>query len=450
MKRTKLLVLPLVTLLASCGSNQAAGYNTTVRLPAGGQKVTATEKKDDQEVVTEEYAGYLKEMIYGIDNTVRQNSYKVSLEFDVKAQNINQGEGLKKMSLAFNGQVDAYVAKPATEEGYASAMIELKNLSFNLANFAQSNYSADGSVERNYLNLKIDGLKNVKLYYTVDKEEAYVLADLSDPSVKSTVMSVLNQATEEMTEEQVDAMLDMFLGKTRKCYAKVAEIMELIGSGENQIIEEGNEEEGRALRLEDTEPTEEEEKPELPADLLGYGISYLLQMYEEQVSPMLLGLAPTAAQMLPSVGIVPDMQVYKEGENVNGIGLEYNANVKKLIEQFSKQEPTTKMSVPATGEEGEGSNVPEFEKFNAGVAVLVGNTHGSEPHTLANEEVEKYALEEVNLKADASMKDYGSFCGAITLGMFYNQQAQFQVPAVTEFPNNVIDAISGMMGALVK
>ena len=71
MKIKNLLILSVVALLASCGQQAPAGYNTTVNLPEGGSEVAEAER--DQKA-----GGTIQEFVSGFD---MKNNFAFGLFF---------------------------------------------------------------------------------------------------------------------------------------------------------------------------------------------------------------------------------------------------------------------------------------------------------------------------------------------------------------------------------
>ena len=85
MKKLKLLVLPVVLMMASC-NKPAAGYNTKESLPAGGE---AVEADVTDETKRSAYEAQLQAITDSVPEILNNSVTKVSLDVDLSVKNFD-------------------------------------------------------------------------------------------------------------------------------------------------------------------------------------------------------------------------------------------------------------------------------------------------------------------------------------------------------------------------
>ena len=204
MKKTKLIIMPLVMFMAACNKQAPAGFSTRVDLPAGGTEVTPTEDSKGA------YESDLQLFVNGIFNSLNHDAIKLSINVDANVKDIPVGDNQTTNATA-KLDLDAYVTMP-TSESYATAFIDLKDLTLSVANVP------------NVGNVGINGLK-LKAYYRVEADGAKIYGDLSDPSVKENVVPVIQTVVDSFmaastpgVNVDVGVMYDQLLGNGKVVY----------------------------------------------------------------------------------------------------------------------------------------------------------------------------------------------------------------------------------------
>lgn len=367
MKKTKLLIMPVVVLMTACNKQAPAGYSTNVDLPAGGEEVAYSESD------TKAYDDALGLLTDGVFNSLNQTAIKLSVDLNASIKNIPVTEE-NKIDETVSAGVDAYVVMP-TATTFASALVDVRDLTLTVSGIPEV-----GTVG-------IQGLK-LKAYYRVETNEAdgstvaKIYGDLSDPSVKNNLVPVLQSIIDSVvsTDAQIDVeqMYDYFFGTGKVVYTLP----------EFKI------------------PNSEETNP----DPLGYYLAMGQTMLPFAKS--MIAIDSSMVQSMPSLSST--LKVYKdEAGKENRVGLSVQADA---LEIAKSMQPATLVD----GEEGSEEvttnvSLDDFDKIKVGAAIVCGNTTGSK----------EFALESLGARADVSMKNGLTAQGEVNIGAFYGTQAAF-------------------------
>lgn len=368
MKKSKLLALPLVMAMTACNNPAPAGFSTKVELPAGGTEVTTAEESKST------YKADLKSFIDGIANSLLQDSIKLSLDIDVNAKGIPFGEDTTG-NASLKLQADAYFNIPETQEEYASAYLDIKDLSLTVSEIP--NIGA----------ISVSGLK-LNAYYYVSEDSAKVYLDISDPSVKENLVPVLQKV--------VDYFLS--LDPSQQIQIDVEQMYNTFFAG------------GKAIYTV-PEVTIDEQSGTTTIDPLGYylytakaGLPFIFSLINiDDIMAQLDENAPSLFEYKDSSGKVNRVGVTVERDVVEEMG---------NIEQAAEYQNT-------------------FSKGTAGVGLLVGNTTGS-TNALALEYLGvKLDATTANPEVDVQ--------GSAEVNVSYNEQAQFNPLTEEEAAEYTID-----------
>lgn len=399
MKKSKLLIMPVVIMMAACNKQAPAGYSTTVDLPAGGEEVAYSESD------AKAYDETLNLLTDGIFNSLNQSAIKLSLDVNATVKNIPVAEE-NKVDATISAGVDAYVVMP-TVDSYASALIDVRDLTLTVSGIPEV-----GTVG-------IQGLK-LKAYYRVETNAedgtttAKIYGDLSDPSVKTNLVPVLQSVIDAFVSPaypdvqiDVEQMYDFFLKDGKVVYT-----------------------------LPEFKPSEDSEAAY--PDPLGYYLTTGQSMLPFARS--IITIDSSTIQSLSSVSST--LKVYKDNAGkANRVGLALEADALEIAKSMQPAELLD-------GEEGTEEvtvnvSIDDFDKIKVGAAIVSGNTTGSE----------EFALESLGVKADVAMKNGATAQGELNLGAFYGSQAAFtpltdaEAAQYTVDINVLIQMIQSLIGA---
>jgi hypothetical protein len=416
MNKKLLFTMPLVALLASCGSIGGNSVpdekeKTRVDLPAGGESISpdSEEKADDYQRAIESFFG-------GVLATVDNDVIEIDTTFNVAVDKIEFGQDATGKVEA-NGELDIFLAMP-TEEKYTHAEIDVKNLNLTVSGLGETGISVT--------NL------NFSLYYEVaTKDEevgaaAYLFGDFSDPSVRRNLKSIFaTLAGQDIPDEQFNAIFATIFG-TGKVYVGVQTLIDTFSGSEEVVIEPV----GLIGEPVVDEPVEEE-----VADP-DYLREYLLLARESYSS--LLAYIPV---IVSSIEKLPDMVVYKDAAgSISEVGLALNEDVTDSIASgisiIPGQTPSEEQPVE--------SNI---EKALVGAAILVGNKNGST----------NASLESIKAKAIVNQKQGVQSFEEVNIGFKYNSSVSKTVGLTdsqietfdTDFSNS-IEMIKQLIGGFIN
>ena len=419
MNKKLLFTMPLVALLASCGSIGGNSVpdekeKTRVDLPDGGEVISSDseEKADDYHRAIESFFG-------GVLATVDNDVIEIDTTFNVAVDKVEFGQDATGKVEA-NGELDIFLAMP-TEEKYTHAEIDVKNLNLTVSGFGETG-------------IKITNL-NFSLYYEVTTkdeevgEAAYILGDFSDPSVRRNLKTIFsNLAGQDIPDEQFETIFAMIFG-TGKVYACVQTLIDTFSGSEEVVIEPV----GLIDEPVDVEPVEEEE---VDPDFLR---EYLLLARESYSS-----LLPYIPVIVSSIEKLPDMVVYKDAAgSINEVGLALNEDVTDSIASGISIIPGQKPA-DEPAEEPVESNI---EKALVGAAILVGTKNGST----------RASLESIKAKAIVNQKQGVESFEEVNMNFKYNSSVSKTVGLTdseieafdTDFSNS-IELIKQLFGGFIN
>ena len=417
MKKLKLLVLPVVLMMASC-NKPAAGYNTKESLPAGGE---AVEADVTDEAKRSAYEAQLQAITDSVPEILNNSVTKVSLDVDLSVKNFDPSSVTMpkmtapvaaeeevpsfKVNASLKGGVDVYVAAP-TATATATAAVVVRGLTAKVSGIPQLNGKEVG----------IDGL-NLAAYYRVETVEettvAKVYLDLSDASVKRNLKNIADFAFSQMeTAPQIDVgqMFDTLLPGGKGFITLPP--MEIGGESE----------ESESLYI---------------TDVVGFGTQMGLAALTQFVSGLTVDLDKMSEQ---TAAFLPEVKVWKEGNEVTRIGAAMNVDAIEMYKQQIIAQAAEQGVEPTEEQINQVLDALPVKSAKAGVSVLVGTTTGAT----------NIAPEEISAKASIETKDGGSIQGSVKLAFAYNAQAGYtpltDAQAAT-YTNDITQIISSFMPA---
>ena len=376
MKKSKLLVLPLVMIMTGCNKPAA---QPTAELPSGGEEVAYS--KDDQEKQAA-YSNALTRAAQGALNTVNQTKIQIDATAKASVNNVPVTESVKS-NINAEASVSIYLATATQSEG-AYLKLEVKNVTASATNMLP------GEKEGEYKDFSISGLKfTVDI---VDEADGFTRAyiDLSDRSIENALTPFFGEST--------SLMLNSLLGANRKVKADLSTM-----AGEYLPLIMGGGDDAAYYYLGDDTADEEEYEAEPIPNLLSTGLAYLQMMVGGLIGEISADLSGIDEALLPTV---------KEYKNAAGeverIGLQTNLDLVEIINSFdNSDQATTLRAVDAADEAKEA-----LERGRISAALLVGKTKGSEG----------FAFEEANAYVDVAVQGGISANAEASVSAKYNNQ----------------------------
>ncbi len=377
----------MLGLLASCGgSNEApaAGPSAPI-LPAGGESVVYEEPTEEGQEST--YDVHMKTFARSLCESFDNDFVKVSLKSNASIVNLQPSQYVT-ISASYNLDADFYLS-PAkdlvTAIEYSYAMIDVKNLSLNVV------VSAQGQAQ----SYTVNGLK-FKVNYQVDLEPTLFL-DLSDPSVKSNVMALFSPYASIIIQYYGQDVYNAFVEKLNalcgKAYVKLSTIKTMLPIGLPEAV----------AQIFDS------------ADPLGRALG-LVDNYEDEAEAFFV-------ELKEHVGTLPNLNVYKDEEgSINRIGVSGSVSMADFVSEYSEETLEPVKPEPRSRDIIISQNPMSLVNFNAGFAVVVGNTHGSE----------SFALESASGNVSLVYGNGGSATASASVDVYYGESAQFSKLESTE------------------
>lgn len=412
MKKLKLLVLPVVLMMASC-NKPTAGYDTLEKLPEGGQ---AIEVDVTDETKRSAYEAQLKAITDSVPEFLNNSVTKFSLDVDLSVKNFdptsiamsvtkapvaaNEVSSIK-VNATLKGGVDVYVAVP-TETTTSTATVVVRDLTAKVSGIPQLNGKEVG----------IEGL-NLAAYYRVETVQettvAKVYLDLSDESVKTNLKNIADFAFSQMeTAPEIDVglMFDTLL-PGGKGFITLPPV---------NIGGEGSE-------------------AQYITDIVGFGAQMGLTVLTQFIGDLTVNLTEMSEQ---EAAFLPEIKVWKEGDAVTRIGAAMNFDAIEMYKQILIAQAAKEGVEPTEEQINQMLNELPFKSAKAGLSVLVGTTTGAT----------NIAPEEISAKAAFETKDGGSIQGSIKLAFAYNAQAGYtpltDAQAAT-YTNDIMQIINSLI-----
>lgn len=420
MRKTKLLALPLVIMMTAC--NKPAPGPKEAELPAGGEEVVYN--KDAKGDENKGYQDALEKSVKAAVQTISEKKIEITASVKANAKNVPINADVKS-DINAEGNITIALAAP-TENTYSYSKIALNNLNLTITNLIPET-SEDGKTT--YKSLEVKNLK-LALYTQVkvdpengDRTFAYV--DLSDSSVETLLSDVLGD---------MSSVILTMLGNPRKGYADISALVNEQQSSSSDTPE--------ALELSDETSDSEEEEPEetVIPDVLGAALAFVQNIAASVISQIKVDISKVGEEFLK---YLPLVKLYKDGEELNRIGLKVNVDLKELVNDATSgsNQPTNALAA----EEEPKEEKPTITDGRASAAVIVGKTHGTT----------ELALEEANAVANVSLSNGISADAEGNLNVLYNAQSQFaqltdsQVAEYQTDYASIIEMIIGLVGGLI-
>lgn len=391
MKKTILLVVPALALLASCGSSDPMAA-VKKDLPEDVEVVVPSEEEPG--VIEEYVADTLNEMV----NIFEEKAvYHLSANFSSNANGKMEGDDYRGSSVMKGDLYFGYETVMVEEKPFTSAFLKLENFT------VQTTLSLPKEIKEKMPIPETFSLTNVSLYAFVSETPngTYAYLDLSNHELQDYAKLVMT--LNEVPEAEIEAYLDGFLGQKIEgseyrpglVYADVTTILEQFDLDEDLVA-----------------------KP------LSWGLAYA----SEAMSEIKEEIAEFADMFLEYVSPVVGVKYSDVGEGMQAL------EKTSLVLNVSSAEIAAAMEVPADQMPINGV---------AGLLVSVGMENGSED----------YALEELNLSANisGSLEEISfAFNGSLQLTASYNEQAEMVVPTAKEIEQymDITDVILGIIASM--
>lgn len=433
MKKSRLLVLPLILALAAC--NKTTEYNVRAELPSGGEEV-----KSD----APEQQGYMTSFMGAIGAGFNSDRVAINFKANANLSGAKVAEGVEG-SGSLNTDVTISAALPTQTREFSSLKIEANGLTFNLRNIPGG---MDEEGKPVYKNFSASGLKfsvNYQVNKAQDATSAYVYLDLSNKNLHDFLKSMYDEYVAAAKKANADTLKLAIVGEEPTF--EFPDFDTLFGKGKFALnltsvmaaIEELMAEEADPTYRLPAEEGEETANPDILAAYLPMGFS-ALQSY------LPMGVMYLFQAIYGSGENAPTVKVYKDAQGaVSRIGVADVINYDDI--KNAGKTPT----VRATEQETEPKEDP-VQKINAGYAIVVGNTHGTS----------ELALESVEARADVVVKDIVNAQATAALDFKYGEQAAFDVLTAAQTADyadltvmitaalpKILPMISSIMGGMV-
>ena len=454
MKIKNLLILSVVALLASCGQQAPAGYNTTVNLPDGGTEVAEAQKDQKAGSAIQEFvSGFDMENNFAFGGEINvdissHNTYNETFgDFQYSSTTDVSVRGKIKFTIMHTASLKSRI-KPV----YTSRMsLRFEGLSVSVR--TSSNAGTNNNVSLNNLTF------GLHYGYASADNIGMFLIDLSDPSMKTTIEQYVFQyidANEQATAEtkaaakaQMIAMLTRYLvTQGGKFYAEQAALIEMIQG----IMQSMGGQSSSGIESYGLSPFRAVDDPTsmimemLSGDIVENILAMLGNYMPEDPTAGLADMLPTLLQALP--------YLFKEYKNDAGevvqYGLGFNIN-QDNAKEFVTMVASSIMSMMGGGSdtaivpselsnEGESSGQEEFAlpeglKFSLGFAMMLGKTHGSTSIT----------LESISAKFSVSLAPTIDDHGAFSIDFYYGEQVADLIGDESAYNIDLISVIQQMM-----
>ena len=459
MKIKNLLILSVVALLASCGQQAPAGYNTTVNLPEGGNEVAETER--DQKA-----GDAIQDVVSGLDLT-HDFSFggEVSVDVGVKTTStgydyLEEKEYTSTTEVSMSGKVKFSIMHATPKKASLRVRVFTSRLSLV---FEGLSYTMNMSGGDEGFNMSLNNL-SFGLHYVYSSDDNYgvFLFDLSDSSVKALAEQYVNEyidsnedipdAAKATAKAQMNAALTKLLVTDGgKFYADQSDLIAMIqGIMAKMGGQSSNEDDSGMEPLEAADNPTEMIMQLLDGDIVGNVLS-MLQMYmPENPGETIAAMMPTLLQALPFL--------FKEYKNSNdevvqyGFGFNINQdNAKEFITMVASSvmsmmggmmggTDTIVQGAPEDGETdptGEESfDLPAGLKFSLGFAMMIGKTHGSTT----------FNLESISMRFSVEYLQIVDARGALSVDFYYGEQVADLIGDETAYTIDLVATVQEMMG----
>lgn len=446
MKIKNLLILSVVALLAGCGQQAPATYNTTVNLPDGGNEVAETEK--------DKKAGDTIQEVVGDVNTL--NSIGGEINVDISSSNVvnHNYDGVTMSSsteVSMKGNVKFNLIhstlKSSRSRVFSSKMsFVFKN--FSMSMLMKSNGQVASDVKLNNLTFGIHYL------YDGAGEEGFFLVDLSDPSMKTTIEQFAYQsidANPEMPDEAKSAakaamsanLTKYLVTNGGKFYAKQQELVTFIQQMMSQMSGSGS---GVVPTRAVDDPTETIMQL-LEGNIVANILNMLKERMPEDPSASIASVLPRLLEALP--------YLFKEYKNDAGVVVQYGLgfninqdNAKEFIAMVisgieSMMGGSDSAIVPTTGTLEDAETEPTEEapalpdglKLSLGFALMLGKTHGSTT----------IELESISARFSIDYPPSIKAQGALSLDLYYGEQVADLIGDTKGYTINLVQVIQELM-----
>ena len=401
MKKRLLMVVPVIALLASCGSDPMDAVKKS--LPGDVEYVDPA--KTEEGVIDEYVSDVFDEMFYSLEYKA---VYNLSVDVSLSVNGTNEA-GTFNGSGRIKGDVQiGYDVKLVEEVPYSSIFLKVSGLT------VESNTKLPDTVKEKMPIPENMSIKDVDLYvYAFESEMgAYAFVDLSNHALQDYAKTTL--ALNGMKQEEVDGLLDSLLGEKiegseyRPGLAEI-DLTDLFTQINQAKVAEG------------AESASEED--------LKHPITAILTLGDEEMESIKIDFNEMIEDILPALSPAVGVKYSDEGGEV--IGLEKTS----VVMNVNSSQIATAMGIPAEQMPVQGV---------AGLLVSVGMDKGSE----------NYVLEELSLSANVSGNMEGisfSVNGSVSLTATYNDQAEMvvlteaQMKTYSPITDELADLILGMM-----
>lgn len=377
MKKRLLMVVPLLALLTSCGETDPMDA-VRKTLP---DDVSVVDPATEEASVVEEYIDDAFTEMLNISEmrSVYHLAADLSVSTSVVVENATYGGNARLKGDLYFG----FETVTVDEKSYSSLFLDLDNFTLN------SHLNLPDEVKEKMPIPEDIAFNNVSLFaYATELEDGTVAYfDLSNHVIQDYIKTEL--VLNEMTEEQIDTMLDSLLGEKIEgseyrpglALVNVTKLLESI----NEVrVAEG------------AEAMEEQE--------MLHPITAILTFAQEFVGQIETSMNEFVSEFLPFVSPIVGIKMTEDSEGVEGL------DKTSIAINVSSAQIATALDIPA-----------EQMPINgvAGLLVSVGMDKGSED----------YALEEISLSANVSGSiEEVSFAinGSVSLTALYNEQATME------------------------
>ena len=422
MKLKHLIMLPLVTVLASC--NTTSGDSSASKVKQELPDVFAPVEKS-----SEDYQGLISTALnHLVDFNAEAAFYRVNVSMNNNISTTYRGK-TSKQKIQLEG--DFSLGYFEDEDHFASVYFAVDGLKSNLdMDIMQYNTATEEMVIKNY-KLSSEHL-SLAAYIQEDSDKTMLYLDVSDAEAQAFLVPVIsmNMGVEEATAE---LMLDYLLGSR----AKDSETQEFIPNSRPGLA---------ALNISTVLTATNTYLPEgtvIPGAMVANPISCALTMlptyFENMVEPYLEELAAALPGLGASVGTTYEQDVISTKKMADGsIGVVLNSSVKNVA-----------TAMGASKEE-----LSEMPSGNFGLFFAVGSESGSE----------YYALEAIQLAAELKMSQTfgegaekttmkGTYSEEISMVALYNGLAIDYVKTLSDTEmaeyNDITEFVSPMLAPIL-
>ena len=401
MKKRLLMVVPVIALLASCGSDPM----DAVRKSLPGDVAVVDPGKVDQDVIDEYISDAFEEMFYSLEYKAVYN-LSVDLSFSVNGTN---EAGTFSGSSRIKGDITlGYDMVLVEDVAYSSIFLKVSGLT------VESNLKLPDAMKEEMPIPESISIRNVDFYaYAFESElGAYAYVDLSNHSLQDYAKTALSLSG--IKQEEIDGMLDSLLGE------KIEGTEYRPGLAEIDLTDLFTQID-QAKTAQGAEPASEDD--------LEHPISLLLDLGDSGVEDIKTGFNEMVSDILPALSPVVGVKYSDEGGEVAGL------EKTSIVMNVSSSQVAEAIGIPADQMPVQGV---------AGLLVTVGMDKGSE----------MYCLEELSLSANVSGNIEGvsfSFNGSVSLTATYNEEATMVTLTEEEMKtySPITDELAGLIIGLM-